>query len=120
MLLFLSYLFLAECERKKLMGMLEGQKEIVYTISRAILFNDMLSLYIKDKGLQYPFRFCFKDERAVNIGGVTRDAFSAFFEEVYVHLFDGTCLLHPAVHAFINMPTSYHMLILLLRCFLAK
>ena len=101
---FFSYLFLAECERKKFMGMLECQ-EIVYTISRATLFNDVLSLYIKDKGLQYPFRFCFKDERAVGIGGVTKDAFSAFFEEVYVHLFDGTCLLHPAVHASINMPT---------------
>ena len=53
MLFFFSYLFLAECERKKFMGMLEGQKEIVYTISRANLFNDndVLSLYIKDKGL---------------------------------------------------------------------
>ena len=105
MFVFFSYLFLAECERKKFMGMLEGQKEIVYTISRATPFNDVLSLYIKDKGLQYPFQFCFKDERAVDIGGVTRDAFSAFFEEVYVHLFDGTCLLHPAVHASINMAT---------------
>ena len=71
MLFFFSYLFLAKCE-KKFMGMLEGQKEIVYTISRATLFNDVLSL-------QYPFWFCFKDERAVDIGGVTRDAFSAFF-----------------------------------------
>ena len=79
MLLFFSYLFLAECERKKFMDMLEGQKEIVFTISRATLFNDVLSLYIKDKGLQYPFWFRFKDERAVDIGGVTRDAFSAFF-----------------------------------------
>ena len=79
MLLFISYLFLAECERKKFKGMLEGQKEIVYTISRATLFNDVLSLYKKDKGLQYSFRFCFKDERAVDIGGITKDAFSAFF-----------------------------------------
>ena len=41
----------------------------------------------------------------MDIGGVTRDAFLAFFEDVYVHLFDGTCLLHPAVHASNNMPT---------------
>ena len=31
--------------------------------------------------------------------------FQPFFEDVYVHLCDGTCLLHPAVHASINMPT---------------
>ena len=31
--------------------------------------------------------------------------FQPFFEEVYVHLFDRTCLLHPAVHASIKMPT---------------
>ena len=41
----------------------------------------------------------------MDAGGVTRDAFSAFFEETYLHFFDGTCLLHPAVHASIDMPT---------------
>ena len=103
------YLFLAESERKKFMGMLDGRKETsVYTINRATLFSDILSLYTKDRdkvGLQYSFRFRFKDERAVDAGGVTRDAFSAFFEETYLHFFDGTCLLHPAVHASIDMPT---------------
>lgn len=88
------------------MGELEGQEEMVYTVSRATLFSSLLSLYqVEDKiGFQYPFRFCFEDERAVDAGGVTRDTFSAFFEECYIRLFDGTCLLHPAIHASINMP----------------
>ena len=45
-----SYLFLAESERKKFMGMLDGRKETsVYTINRATLFSDILSLYTKDR-----------------------------------------------------------------------
>ena len=40
--------------------MLEGQKEIVYTISRATLLNDVLSLYIKDKGFSTLFGFVSK------------------------------------------------------------
>ena len=41
----------------------------------------------------------------MDAGGVTRDAFSAIFEETYLHFFYGACLLHPAVHASIDMPT---------------
>ena len=38
----------------------------------------------------------------MDVGGVTRDAFSA---ETHLNFFGGTCLLHPAVYASIDMPT---------------
>jgi len=48
--------------------------------------------------LEYPFWVHFKGEIAIDVGGVTRDMFSAF-AEAYLRLFHGACLLFPAMHA---------------------
>ncbi len=106
-IIIIIIVIIAESERKKFVGMLEGQEEVVYTISRESLFSDLLSLYTAgDKvGFRCPFRFSLTDERAVDAGGVTKDVFSSFFEETYVCFFDGTCLLHPAIHASLDMST---------------
>ncbi len=100
-------IIIAESERKKFVGMLEGQEEVVYTISRVTLFSDVLSLYTAGNkvGFRCPFRFSLNDERGVDAGGVTKDVFSSFFEETYVRFFDGTCLLHPAIHASLDTST---------------
>lgn len=45
----------------------------------------------------------FKDEQAIDAGGVARDAFSAFWEQAYLAMFDGGSLLIPAMHHKINM-----------------
>lgn len=37
----------------------------------------------------------FSDENAFDVGGVTRDMFSAFYEAAYMRLFDGPALLTP-------------------------
>ncbi|MCG8624697.1 MAG: hypothetical protein MJE68_22210 [Proteobacteria bacterium] len=52
---------------------------------------------------EYPFRIKYRDEKAVDVGGVSRDMFSAFFEEAYTKLFDGGSLLAPAVLPRIDM-----------------
>ena len=41
--------------------------------------------------------FWFQGERAVDLGGVARDMFSAFYEDSYERLFDGSSLC-PVVH----------------------
>ena len=45
----------------------------------------------------------FEGERAIDLGGVSRDMFTAFFEEAYKKLFDGCTLLTPAVHPGIDL-----------------
>ena len=65
---------------------------------------DMLNLFSEDKVLEeFPLRIKFKNEPAFDCGGVCRDLFSAFWEDVYVRYFDGSSLLSPMVHANINM-----------------
>lgn len=43
------------------------------------------------------------NEQAVDIGGVSRDMFSSFFDAVYLKLFDGATLLYPAMHSSIDI-----------------
>ena len=40
-------------------------------------------------------RVKFVDEKAIDVGGVSREMFSAFFEEAYVKLFDGLSTVVP-------------------------
>ena len=77
-----------------------------HSVSRESIFEDVIDLYserLDEIMTEYPFYMEFKHEIAVDVGGVTRDMFSAFFEELYVYLFDGCCLLYPAIHATINI-----------------
>lgn len=46
-----------------------------------------------------PLLVKFKEEDAVDFGGVRRDFFSTFWEQAYVKMFDGSALLAPASHA---------------------
>ena len=100
--------FVAEAERNEFMTSLELQRGIRHVINRATLYDNVLSLYNTklDKVInEYPFRVQFEGEMAVDVGGVTRDLFSEFFAEMYLHLFDGMCLLYPAMHSSVNMAT---------------
>lgn len=45
---------------------------------------------------------CFEDERGFDLGGVSRDMYSAFWEKAFQQLFDGSLLLAPAMHAGID------------------
>ena len=102
------HFFVAEAERNEFMTSLELQRGIRHVINRATLYDNVLSLYNTklDKVInEYPFRVQFEGEMAVDVGGVTRDLFSEFFAEMYLHLFDGMCLLYPAMHASVNMAT---------------
>ena len=47
---------------------------------------------------EHPFTVRFRGEKGVDFGGVCRDMFSAFFEDMYQRVFDGNALLAPVVH----------------------
>ncbi len=79
-----------------------------FTITRKHVFDDIILLYgnhEQDVLQVYPFRVKFAAERAIDAGGVTRDLFSAFFEEAYKKLFDGSSLLCPVVHPGMDVST---------------
>ena len=88
------------------MQSLSLQRGLTHTIERCNIFNGVISLYKNncEKILQEnPFRIRFEGERAIDLGGVARDMFSAFYEEVYERLFDGSSLLCPIVHPEMDM-----------------
>lgn len=45
----------------------------------------------------------FDGERAVDCGGVSRDMFAGFWEQLYGNLFDGSTLLTPVLHPQVDM-----------------
>ena len=71
------------------------------------VFTSVMAMYqekLPDILQEYSFRIRFKGEMAVDVGGVARDMYSAFFEEAYKYHFDGKTLLSPIVHP--EMDTS--------------
>ena len=77
-----------------------------HKVLRENIFENVIHLYATNLGRilsEYPFRV---GERAVDLGGVSRDMFKAFFDRAYQKLFDGCTLLTPAIHPNINFFSS--------------
>lgn len=90
----------------KFLASLDVEHGVAHSLHRDTLFDDVMNLFetqlhILEK--EFPFRVKFVGERAVDTGGVTRDMFSAFYEECYLKLCDGGTLLTPVVHPHIQM-----------------
>ena len=75
--------------------------------SRAVIvrndeYESVVKLYLGDQLNEtlskYPFRMRFVDEKGIDLGGVCRDAFTAFFSIAYRKFFDGSTLVTPAIH----------------------
>ena len=73
-------------------------------VNRGNIFNQVIDLFSDDYFLkEYPLYIKFEGEIAVDSGGVQRDMLSAFWEEAYIHFFDGSSLLVPTVHPNVDM-----------------
>lgn len=97
-------MYIASNERLKFMEEVGHVGVDIHHITRKNIFGDMIALYsYEDVALEYPFRVNFANERAIDIGGVSKDAFTAFFNEAYLYLFDGSSSLHPAMNASIDL-----------------
>ena len=72
---------------------------------RASVFDDLLSLYKKCESLpqEYPLEMKFTAERAVDLGGVSRDVMTAFWQDACEKLFNGNKLLVPVVSPHIDL-----------------
>ena len=83
-------------------------RALPYKVVREKIFESVVNIYqsnINSIVTEYPFQVQFDGEKAVDMGGVSRDMFTAFFEEGYQKLFDGSTLLMPAVHPNIELST---------------
>ncbi len=71
-----------------------------HIVNRKTLFDDVIHLYRSNTTLLYenPFKIAFSGERAIDCGGVCREMYSAFWEDAYMNLFDGSSLLIPITH----------------------
>ena len=70
------------------------------------MYEDFLTLFSKpDTVMEYPFRVSFRGERGVDTGGLSREAFSIFWEAVYRKHFDGCSSLTPVVIACLDSAT---------------
>ena len=98
----------AEAERVKFVHSLAPSFGKTHSVKRGQIFQDVIDLYSKYPDVvlaEYPFRTRFIGEVAVDLGGVTRDVFSAFFEEAYIQCFDGSSLLTPSDNPFLDPGT---------------
>ena len=69
-----------------------------HVVNRAAIFDSVTDIYKSSAPLdEYSFRIKYKNERAFDTGGVARDTFSAFYDDVYNRMFDGASLLIPAL-----------------------
>ena len=72
------------------------------SVVRSEEYDSIFKLYqepnLADTLSKYPFRMHFVGEKEVDLGGVCRDAFTAFFDVAYPKCFDGSTLVTPAIH----------------------
>ena len=75
-----------------------------HVIQRANNLQDVLELYRSNQELlkEYTFQVKFIGEKALDLGGVSKDMFSAFFLTIYQMLLDGASLLRPCINVGTN------------------
>ena len=72
---------------------------VQHQVNRKNLFDETLELFGRESTLcESTLSVSFTDEIAVDVGGVTRDLLSAFWEEAYWRFFDGSALVRPVLH----------------------
>jgi len=70
-----------------------------HLIDRATIYEDVIKLYQEGTILkEFPIFIKFQNEMAVDLGGVQREMFSAFWEKAYQALFEGATTLIPMIH----------------------
>ena len=52
---------------------------------------------------EYPLCVRFLNEKAIDVGGVSRDMFAAFYDQAYIKVFDGNNLLTPVIHPHLDL-----------------
>ena len=103
----ISLFYTAEQDRAKFIESLSMQHGLTHWVNRSCIYDSVIDLYKRQAEQimgEFPFRVHFRNEKAIDTGGVARDMFSAFYEVTYMKLFDGATLLKPVIRP--RMDTS--------------
>ena len=76
-----------------------------HIVSREDILDSVMALFrskCDTMVVKIPLSITFREERALDAGGVLREMFSAFFEALYTRHFDGADLLHPVVNPLVK------------------
>lgn len=99
---YLIWLFIVESEQHTfLFDVIDAHQGMPRPVRREFVYDDVIAMYHDNESAilkEFPFRVKYESEGALDTGGVCRDMFSAFWEEVYIKHFDGERLLIPAIH----------------------
>ena len=81
------------------MSIIKASPRQKHIVNRFTIFEDVIKMY-KEEGMvmEFPTFIQFEDELAIDVGGVTREMFSAFWEKAYSLLCDGANVVVPLIH----------------------
>ena len=74
---------------------------VSHEVERVNIYSSVMTLFTMNREVilqEYPLQIGFRGERAVDVGGVSREFFSAFYDAVYAKYCDGVSLLYPVVN----------------------
>ena len=97
---------LADEERVAFVRTLSPRSGMTHMVNRENIFESVTTLYREKREQilgEYPFRVRFMNEKAIDVGGVSRDMFAAFYEQAYLKVCDGNNLLMPVIHPHLDM-----------------
>ena len=89
-----------------------------YEVERTNVYSSVMALFAMNRDAilqEYPLIISFKEEMAIDVGGVSRDMFSAFYGTVCSKFCDGVSLLYPVVNPHVK-PSELKTLGLIFSC----
>ena len=104
---YMASLFTLEESRVEFMKFVSSWTTLIntHTIDRTTVYDGLLKLYSTESNIvkDYPLQMSFFGENAVDLGGVSRDVMSAFWQLAYEKLFDGSKLFVPAISPHVDL-----------------
>ena len=77
-----------------------GHEGSLHVVQRNPLIKSLIDLYESHEvDFEYPIRFAYENELAIDAGEVSRDIFGTFWEEIYQQYFDGVCCVIPSINS---------------------
>ena len=90
----------ASDEREDYMASIGATYGRCHVIKRCSIFEDVIELYQREQmHKEFPINIRFESEKAVDVGGVTREMYLAFWDKAYATYFDGAGVVIPLLHA---------------------
>ena len=93
-----------DADRGQYMKQINSVAGMEHVINRENLYSEVLDLNRAGRIVEEcPMFIKFKDEAAIDAGGVQKDMLSGFWEEAYKKLFEGSSILTPMIHPQIDL-----------------